>query len=66
MNFLLGGQAEKMLLRSDSHNWPVITDNCVDLHLYDEYEIPEPLEIDYKVIADNLEYAMRKAGEILD
>ena len=66
MNFLLGGQAEKMLLQSDSHNWPVIADNCIDLHLYDEYEIPEPLEIDYKVIADNLEYAMRKAGEILD
>jgi iron(III) transport system substrate-binding protein len=66
MDFLLGGKAEKMLLQSDSHNWPVMPGAYSDSDTYDKYRISDPLQVDYKLIADNLEYALRKAGEILD
>jgi iron(III) transport system substrate-binding protein len=66
MDFLLGGQAEKMLLQSDSHNWPVMPSKHSDIYLYNEYKIFDPLEIDYGVVTDNLEYALRRTGEILD
>ena len=66
MDFLLGGQVEKMLLQSDSHNWPVVPENHTDIEMYNEYKIPEPLKIDYTLVADNLEYALQNAGEILD
>ncbi|MEN8127746.1 MAG: extracellular solute-binding protein [Planctomycetota bacterium] len=66
MDFLLGGEAEIMLLQSDSHNWPVMPGTHSDNDAYNEYRIPDPLEIDYKLVADNLEYALRKTGEILD
>ncbi len=66
MHFLLGGQAEMMLLQSDSHNWPVVPEKHSEMHLYKDYEISEPLEVDYQSVADNLEDALKKAGEILD
>ncbi len=66
MDFLLGGQVEKMLLESDSHNWPVMPNHHTDINLYAEYKISEPLKIDYEVVAENLEYALQRAGEILD
>ncbi len=66
MNFLLGGEAEKMLLQSDSHNWPVMPDTFSDIDAFNEYRIVDPLKIDYERVTDDLENALRKAGEILD
>ena len=66
MDFLLGGEAERMLLRSDSHNWPVMAGKHSGIDIYNEYKIPDPLEIDYQLVTDNMKYALPKAGEILD
>jgi len=66
MDILLGGAVEKMLLQSDSHNWPVVPERHADIKLYNEYRIDDPLAIDYELVTDNLENALRKAGEILD
>ena len=66
MDFLLGGEAELMLLESHSHNWPVASDKIADMDRYEQYKISDPLKIDYQRVTDHLEIALRKAGEILD
>jgi iron(III) transport system substrate-binding protein len=66
MKFLLSGHAEKMLLKSDSHNWPVDPSKIDIAKEYREYEISEPLKIDYQKVVDNLESALTIAGEILN
>lgn len=66
MDFLLGGKAEKMLLESDSHNWPVVPDKHSDIGNYSAYKIHDPLDVNYEVVTDHLELALLKAGEILD
>ena len=66
MKFLLSGNAEKMLLKSDSHNWPVDPVKIDIADEYCQYEISEPLKIDYQKVVDNLESALTIAGEILN
>ena len=65
MKFLLSGNAERMLLKSDSHNWPVDPSKIDIADEYRKYEISEPLEIDYQKVVDNFESALTRAGEIL-
>lgn len=65
MSFLLGGEAEEMLLKSDSHNWPIVPGKVERIAEYGDYEISKPLKIDYEDVAANLEDALVKAGEIL-
>ncbi len=65
MSFLLGGAAEEMLLKSDSHNWPIVPAKVECVAEYSDYEISKPLKIDYEDVAANLEGALIKAGEIL-
>jgi hypothetical protein len=55
-----------MLLKSDSHNWPVDPGKIDIVDEYREYEISEPLKIDYQKVVDNLESALTTAGEILN
>ena len=66
MQFLLGGLVEKMLLESDSHNWPVEPGKFDFINKFSEFEISKPLKIDYEDITDNLELALKKAGEVFD
>lgn len=66
MKFLLGGYAEQMLLKSDSHNWPIDPSKFDFIDDYREYEILEPLKIDYRKVVDNLEAALKGTGEILN
>ena len=66
MRFLLGGTAERMLLESDSHNWPVRKAAIKDIDKFKQYEIDEPLVIDYQNVADHLEASIQSAGEALN
>ena len=62
MEFLLSEQLEKLLLSSDSHNYPIrpaLTEQ------FNRYVIPKPLVVDYEKITDNLTAAIRTAREVL-
>jgi iron(III) transport system substrate-binding protein len=62
MAFLLGGEVERRLAESDSHNTPIrMTES--DPHW--KYRIPNQLEIDYQRVADHLSTAIEKGMEIL-
>ena len=62
MEFLLVGPVEQLLLESDSHNWPV---GFAPGAQFQEYAIPEPIEIDYAQVAEMLGPAKQAAREIL-
>ena len=62
LKFLLSEKVERMLARSDSHNTPVRASLAAE---FTDYAIPEPLEIDYEKVADELPTAIRRAGEVL-
>ncbi|MCK5001120.1 MAG: extracellular solute-binding protein [Anaerohalosphaera sp.] len=66
MSFLLGGDAEEMLLKSDSHNWPIVPEKIGCASEFAEYEISKPLDIEYEQVAADLQDALKKAGEILN
>ena len=62
MAFLLGGEVERRLAASDSHNAPVRLDPS---EADAKYRIPKPLAIDYAQVADCLPIAVEKGMEIL-
>ncbi|HUU23674.1 MAG TPA: extracellular solute-binding protein [Phycisphaerae bacterium] len=62
MAFLLGGQVERRLAASDSHNTPVRLDVA---EVDQAYRIPRQLEVDYGQVADHLPTAVEKGMEIL-
>ena len=63
MEFLLGGDCERMLLSSDSHNWPVRTAvGPGEL----KYAIVEPAAVDYAAVAAMLPTALKAVEEIFD
>ena len=62
MDFLLSEQLEEMLVRSDSHNCP-IRSSLADQ--FKRYIIPQPLDLDYERIAEQLPIAIETAREIL-
>ena len=62
MDFLLSEQLEQMLAAGDSHNCPVHRSLAGQ---FEQYIIPEPLNVDYDKIADHLPTAIRTAREIL-
>ena len=62
--FLLGGKAEEMLARSDSHNTPVHP-SLVGREEFAKYAIPKALDINYEKVADLLPDSISEAGEIL-
>jgi iron(III) transport system substrate-binding protein len=65
MEFLLSDEMEQALIASDSHNTPVRAKQA--LAEFGKYMIPidDALPIDYAAIADQLDLAIRKSGEIL-
>ena len=62
MDFLLSEQLEEMLVRSDSHNCPIRA-SLADQ--FKRYIIPQPLDLDYERIAEQLPIAIETAREIL-
>ncbi|MBN1123477.1 MAG: extracellular solute-binding protein [Sedimentisphaerales bacterium] len=62
VEFLLVGSAERMLLESDSHNWPVGFEPGSE---YSKYAIPDPIEVDYSKVAEMMPLAKQAAREIL-
>ena len=62
MGFLLSAKVETMLARSDSHNTPT---HASLTGRFGEYAIPNPLDIAYEKVADNLSKAIKLSREIL-
>ncbi|MHC4076492.1 MAG: extracellular solute-binding protein [Planctomycetota bacterium] len=62
MDFLLSEKLEQMLVRSDSHNFPIRPALAEQFKLY---AVPKSLNVDYKKIADHLSVAIQTAREIL-
>ncbi|MHC4741251.1 MAG: extracellular solute-binding protein, partial [Planctomycetota bacterium] len=62
MEFLLSERVEELLAQSDSHNYPIHT---AVAERYDQYAIPKPINVEYAKIADELERAIKTAGEVL-
>ena len=65
MEFLLSDELEHALIASDSHNTPIRA-KSVSAE-FSKYMIPidDALPIDYSAIADQLDLAIRRSGEIL-
>ena len=62
MDFLLSEQLEQMLVRSDSHNFPIRSALAEKFKLY---AVPKSLDVDYEKVADQLSIAIQTAREIL-
>ena len=62
MDFLLSEQLELMLIQSDSHNCPI---HPALAEQYNQYAIPNPLDIDYEKVAELLPIAIKTSREIL-
>ncbi|MBN1817169.1 MAG: extracellular solute-binding protein [Sedimentisphaerales bacterium] len=62
MEFLLVGGAERMLLESDSHNWPVGFEPGPE---FASYAIANPIAVDYGKVAAMMPQAKQAAREIL-
>ena len=62
MEFLLSEKLEDSLANSDSHNYPI---HKSLQSKYSDYEIAQPLEIDYEKVSEQLEEAIRISLEIL-
>jgi iron(III) transport system substrate-binding protein len=63
MEFLLGEDCERMLLASDSHNWPVRAKAGPDEQAY---AISDPAAVDYAAVAAMLPTALKAVEEIFD
>ncbi len=62
MGFLLSDKVETMLAESDSHNTPI---HASLSGRFGKYAIPNPLDIAYEEVADNLPKAIKLSREIL-
>jgi len=62
MAFLLGGEVERRLAASDSHNTPVRLDPS---EVDGKYRVPASLAVDYGQVAEKLPTAVEKGMEIL-
>ncbi|MCK5176026.1 MAG: extracellular solute-binding protein, partial [Planctomycetes bacterium] len=62
MNFLLSAGLEEMLVKSDSHNYPI---HPSVIRKSISYEVGKTLAIGYEDVADNLSVAIATAAEIL-
>ncbi len=63
MAFLLGGPCERMLLASDSHNWPV---RAATEPEEQKYAIADPIAVDYAAVAETLPTALKIVEEVFD
>lgn len=61
-DFLLSPEVERMLAESDWHNIP-IREELQDE--YAEYRVPDPMQLDYRTIAESMDAAMRLIDETL-
>ncbi|NLH15684.1 MAG: extracellular solute-binding protein [Phycisphaerae bacterium] len=63
MEFLLGGECERMLLASDSHNWPVRATTGPEEQ---KFAISDPAAVDYATVAAALPTALKTVEEVFD
>jgi iron(III) transport system substrate-binding protein len=63
MDYLLGGECEKTLLASDSHNWPV---GFTPDDSQKAFAIPNPAVVDYAAVAAAMPDALKVVEEIFD
>ncbi len=63
MDFLLGGECEKMLLASDSHNWPV---GFAPDDSQKAFAINNPAPVDFAAVAAAMPDALKAVEEIFD
>jgi iron(III) transport system substrate-binding protein len=62
IDFLLGPDVDMMLLKSDAHTWPV---RPVAEPQFRQYALEHPLDINYEEVAENMDLAVKTAGEVL-
>lgn len=64
--FLLGDWCQALLLRSDSHNMPILPNGAsLSVRVDRKYLIPDPLVADVAAVTAAMEPAMKAANEIL-
>jgi len=63
IDFLLSAEVERMLAESDSHNIPIREETARE---FEKYAVRNPLVIDYKVVAAEMDAAVKLAMETLD
>jgi len=62
-NFILSVEGERVLYESDSRNIPIIY--AEEISPDSDIQVPDPLQVEYDVAADNMKTAVRSAVHIL-